>query len=58
MDEEYLTPEEVAIKLKVAKETVYRMARSGRIPAFKFGKSWRISSKQLGELFEKNIKNE
>lgn len=55
MKEEYLTPEEVAKKLKVAKETIYRMARSGRIPAFKFGKSWRISSQKLEKLFENSL---
>lgn len=56
MDEKYLTPEEVANRLKVNKVTIYRMARSGRIPAFKFGKSWRISLKKLDEMFNKKIK--
>lgn len=51
--EEFLTVEEVAQKLKVAKATVYRMARKGRIPAVKFGKVWRISSLRLSELFAK-----
>jgi len=51
-EEEYLTIEEVAKLLKVSKITVYRMARKGQIPAVKFGKMWRISSKRLSELFE------
>lgn len=52
MNEEYLTIEEAARKLKVAKATIYRMARSKRIPAVKIGKVWRISSLQLSKLFE------
>lgn len=51
--EEYLTIEETSKKLKISKITVYRMARSGRLPAVKFGRSWRISNKKLAELFEK-----
>lgn len=51
--EEYLTPEQVAEKLKVKKITIYRMARSGKLPAIKFGKSWRISSIKLAEFLEK-----
>jgi len=51
--EEYLTIEEAAAKLKVNKVTVYRMARKGQLPAVKFGKIWRISSRKLAELFDK-----
>lgn len=57
MEENYLTIEEVAKKLRVNKRTVYRLAVKGEIPAFKFGKSWRISSIKLEKLFEdKKIK--
>lgn len=55
--EEYLTSEEVAEKLKVKKITIYRMARSGKLPAIKFGKSWRISSVKLAEFLEKETNN-
>ena len=58
MEKEYLTIEEVAEKLRVNKRTVYRLATKGKIPAFKFGKSWRISSAKLEKLFEKDLKNE
>lgn len=51
--EEYLTIDEAAKKLKVAKATIYRMARKGKLPAVKFGKIWRISSLKLAEMFEK-----
>jgi excisionase family DNA binding protein len=55
MGSQYLTIEEVSEKLRVNKRTVYRLAVKGQIPAFKFGKSWRIDSKKLDELFEKGI---
>lgn len=56
MEKEYLTIEEVAKKLRVNKRTVYRLAVKGEIPAFKFGKSWRIDSNKLNKLFEGNQK--
>ena len=56
MEKEYLTIEEVAEKLKVNKRTVYRLAIKGKIPAFKFGKSWRINSAKLEKLFEEDLK--
>jgi len=49
---EYLTIEEVAKKLRVNKRTVYRLAVKGEIPAFKFGKSWRIDSDKLNGIFK------
>lgn len=54
--EEFLTIDETAKRLKLAKITIYRMARRGDLPALKLGKSWRISSLKLSELFEKNMK--
>lgn len=49
--EEILTIAEVAKKMKVSKMTVFRMIKSKRLSAFKFGNSWRISSLRLSELF-------
>ncbi|MBI2019056.1 helix-turn-helix domain-containing protein [Candidatus Daviesbacteria bacterium] len=56
LEEEYLTPEEVAKILKVEKITIYRMCRAGKLPAVKFGKVWRISSKKLREVLEEKFK--
>jgi excisionase family DNA binding protein len=39
---EILTPQEVAKYLRVDIQTVYRLAKSGKLPAFKAGKSWRF----------------
>lgn len=55
--EEYLTVEEVAERLKVKKVTIYRMARTGKLPAMKFGKAWRISSSKLAEMFDRKLKS-
>jgi len=52
MEAKYLTIDEVSKILRVNKRTVYRLAVKGEIPAFKFGKSWRISSIKLEKLFE------
>lgn len=54
MEDKYLTIDEVSKTLRVNKRTVYRLATKGEIPAFKFGKSWRISSFGLDKLFKQN----
>ena len=38
-----LTLDEVAAYLKAGKRTIYRLAASGEIPAFKLGGTWRFS---------------
>lgn len=54
-NQEYLTINEAAEKLKLAKITIYRMARRGQLPAAKLGKAWRISNIKLAQLFEKSM---
>lgn len=54
--EEFLTIEEVAKRLKVNKVTIYRWVRKGKLPAVRFGRIWRISSLRLSELFEDKSK--
>lgn len=51
--EEFLTIEEAAKRLKISPTTVYRMAKNGKLPAIKIGKVWRISSVKLAQLFDK-----
>lgn len=53
-----MTIEEVAEIMRVNKRTVYRLAVKGQIPAFKFGKVWRINSAKLEKFFEGDLKNE
>jgi len=52
--DDYLTLEQVAEKLQLSKITIYRMVNTKQLPAVKIGRSWRISSKKLAELFENN----
>ncbi|AMN47482.1 hypothetical protein ACG33_10290 [Steroidobacter denitrificans] len=42
-DGDILTLDEVAAYLKAGKRTIYRLAASGEIPAFKLGGTWRFS---------------
>lgn len=53
---QFLSVEEVAKMLRVNKRTVYRLVEKGEIPAFKFGKLWRIDQAKLEDLFETNKK--
>ena len=45
--DEILTVDEVATYLKAGKRTVYRLAASGIIPAFKLGGTWRFRRTDL-----------
>jgi excisionase family DNA binding protein len=42
-DSEILTIRDVAAYLKVTERTIYRLAASKKIPAFKVGGTWRFS---------------
>ena len=44
-----LTLTDVAEYLKISKKTVYRLVRSGDLPAFKAGKHWRVLHSELGK---------
>lgn len=53
-DDEIYTPIEMAERLKITKEAVYRYIKEGYLPAFKIGKYWRIRGKDINEFLEKN----
>nr|WP_074456069.1 helix-turn-helix domain-containing protein [Nitrosomonas eutropha] len=44
---EILTIKQVTAYLKAGKRTVYRLAASGEIPAFKLGGTWRFSRSDI-----------
>lgn len=46
-----LTIAEAAARLKLNHETVRRLCRDGRVPAAKFGKSWRLRESDIDALF-------
>ena len=47
MNDEILTIKEVADYLKVNERTIYRLAASKRIPAFKVGNAWRFRLSEI-----------
>lgn len=51
---EYMSLEEVAGKLGVKYLTIYRLARSGELPAVRLGKLYRVSRKELAAYLERN----
>jgi excisionase family DNA binding protein len=44
---QWLTPDEVATRLRLHIQTVRSMLREGRIPARKIGRAWRIDAREL-----------
>ncbi|MBF4088804.1 helix-turn-helix domain-containing protein [Burkholderia pseudomallei] len=50
--EEVLTIKDVAALLKVGEKTIYSMAQSGELPAFKVRGQWRFSRKDLDAWIE------
>ena len=49
MEGEILTLKEVSEYLKTHPDTIYKLARSGNIPCFKVGKSWRFRKDLIDE---------
>jgi excisionase family DNA binding protein len=47
VDTAVLRVEEVANYLRLSRKTVYRMARSGKLPAFKASSHWRVQRADL-----------
>lgn len=45
----YLTIQDVAKRFGVNTTTVYRLAKRGKLPAFKVGNQWRFSEDRLNE---------
>ena len=52
-NEEVMKIKEVAALLKVGEKTVYSMAQSGELPAFKVRGQWRFSRKDIDDWIEK-----
>jgi excisionase family DNA binding protein len=47
---EILTAEEVGLRLRLPLSTVYYLAKTGALPGFQLGRSWRFSSSELDRL--------
>lgn len=53
-----LTLEELAAFLKVSKDTIYRMAQKGKIPAVKVGNQWRFCKEEVLETLRPQREDE
>jgi excisionase family DNA binding protein len=49
MTDEIMTLKEVAVYLKLAEKTTYRLAAEGKLPGFKAGGSWRFRRSDIEE---------
>ena len=58
MENEYLTPDEVAVALKLTRYTVYEMIKRGELPAAKIGRALRILRTDLDGFMHKNKSRE
>jgi len=45
----WMTLEEAAQYLKVSKDSIYRLAQKGKMPASKIGNLWRFNKKEIDE---------
>ena len=54
-DARVLTVHDVAEYLRLSEAKVYRMAREGRVPAFRLGKSWRFRKDLIDEWILREI---
>lgn len=52
MSTELLTAAEVASRLRVSTMTVYRLIRSGELPAVRVGRNYRVRAADLGDYLE------
>lgn len=49
---EYLTPDEIAAELRIAKETVRRWCRTGQLKSLRAGRQYRIARSDLNEFLK------
>jgi len=58
MMKEYLTPEEVAEKLRYHPEYVRKLLREGKLPGHKYQGAWRINAKRLDDWIKEQEQKE
>ena len=59
MNDEILTLKEVAVYLKLAEKTAYKLAAAGKLPGFKVGGSWRFKHEDIDRwIEEQKVRNE
>jgi excisionase family DNA binding protein len=53
--EEILTTQEVSDLLKLHPKTVNKLARSGRVPAYRIGRQWRFRKSEILKLLGREM---
>lgn len=53
----FLTASEAAERMRVSKMTVYRLIRSGKIPAVQIGKAYRVRENDLEQYLNSSYVN-
>lgn len=53
-EKEFYTAEELAEKLRVNIMTIYRYIKAGKLKAYKFGKEFRIDTKEFNRFLQAN----
>ncbi len=56
-DKEIFSIEEAEEYLGIKKRTLYKLAKTGNIPAIKIGGQWRFSKFRLDALFQNHAEN-
>ena len=54
----FLTTEEVLAYLKITPRTIYRLIRSGELPAVRIGRQWRFRRTDLDQWVERQRWNQ
>tara|TARA_B100000446_G_C10444543_1_gene302908 strand:+ start:317 stop:499 length:183 start_codon:yes stop_codon:yes gene_type:complete len=52
MVDQIMTLKEVAVYLKLAEKTAYKLAAAGKLPGFKVGGSWRFQREDVQKWIE------
>ena len=52
---QYLTVKQMAEILQVSRRTIYRLIDSGKLPAYKLDRGWRIAKEDINQFLEKRI---
>jgi excisionase family DNA binding protein len=53
LEEQYLTPDEIADKLRVDQDTVLRWLKRGELPGYKVGRQWRVTLADYADFLKR-----
>lgn len=58
LPERWLSVEEISIHLGVSRETIYRWAEKGKIPAHKVGRQWKFKVSEVDKWVTSGVAEE